>query len=172
MSMSHVGEVIQLLRSALVLQDGTRLTDEELLEDYVNHRNEAALAALVQRHAPIVWGVCRRLLRSYHDAEDSFQATFLVLVRNVGSITSRDLLANWLYRFAYQTASNARAAAARRHAKEKQIAELPEPAVVEQDLWSELRPLLDQEICRLPDTYRGLILLCDLEGKTRTEAAL
>jgi RNA polymerase sigma factor (sigma-70 family) len=170
MSISPVSEVIQHLKSAM-LQDGAGLTDAQLLEDYLGHRNEAALAALVQRHGPMVWGVCRRLLRNSHDAEDSFQATFLVLVRKAGSIGSRDLLANWLYRVAYQTAVNARASAARRRSREKHLTEVPEPECVPQDHWHELQPLLDRELSRLPDKYRAPIVLCDLEGKTRKEAA-
>ena len=76
---------------------GTGVTDGELLDRFVTHRDDAAVAALVRRHAPMVWGVCRRLLPGYHDAEDAFQATFLVLVRKAASIASRELLANWLY---------------------------------------------------------------------------
>src|SRR5262249_14995696 len=94
-----------------------------------------------------------------------------VLVRKAASIASRELLANWLYGVAYQTALKARAMAARRGARERQVMEMPEPEVVQQDLWHDLQPLLDQEVSRLPDKYRGLIRLCDLEGKTRKEAA-
>src|SRR5437879_1714952 len=102
MGARHVNEVIRQLRK-------TVLTDGQLLEDYVCRHEEAALAALVERHGPIVWGVCRRMLRNYHDAEDAFQATFLVLVRKAASIASRELIANWLYAVAYQTARKARA---------------------------------------------------------------
>jgi RNA polymerase sigma factor (sigma-70 family) len=119
----------------------------------------------------MVWGVCRRVLRSHEDAEDTFQATFLVLVRKAGSIVPREMVANWLYGVAHQTALNARATAAKRKGRERQVTEMPEPAVAEQDLWRDLQPVLDEELSRLPDKYRAVIVLCDLEGKTRKEAA-
>src|SRR5262249_31939270 len=120
---------------------------------------------------PMVWGVCLRVLRDYHDAEDAFQATFLVLVRRAASIASPKLLANWLYGVAHQTALKARATAAKRKVRERQVTEMPEPAVTEPDLWSDLQPLLDQELSRLPTKYRVAIVLCNLEGKTRKDAA-
>jgi RNA polymerase sigma factor (sigma-70 family) len=171
MTTGPLSEVVQHLRRAVLLPDGAGLTDEQLLGDYLHRRDEAALAALVRRHGPMVWGVCRRVLRNYHDAEDAFQATFLVLVRRAASIASRELLANWLHGVAHRTARKARAAAARRQAREKQVVNPPEPAVPEPDLWRDLRPLLDQELSRLPDRYRGVLVLCALEGKTRKEAA-
>jgi RNA polymerase sigma factor (sigma-70 family) len=166
-----MNEVIQHLRRAALLRDDAGLTDGQLLEDYLGRGNEAALAALVRRHGPMVWGVCRRVLRSYHDAEDAFQATFLVLVRKATSIASRELLGNWLYGVAYRTALNAREAAARRRARERQVTDMPEPAVPEPDPWRDLQPLLDEELSRLPDRYRAVIVLCYLEGKTRKEIA-
>jgi len=171
MAFSPMSEVTQHLRKMMLLRDGAGLTDGQLLEDYISRRDEAALAALVRRHAPTVWGVCRRMLRNYHDAEDAFQATFLVFARKATSIASPELLANWLYGVANQTALNARTTAARRSARERQMAQMPEPEAVPQDLWHDLRPVLDQELSRLPDKYRIPIVLCDLEGKTRKEAA-
>ena len=171
MATSQMSGVIQYLRRTVLLRDCAGLTDEELLTDYISRRDEAALAALVHRHGPMVWGVCRRVLRNYHDAEDAFQATFLVFVRKGASIASRELLANWLYGVAHQTALKARATAARRKGRERQVLEMPEPAVAEQDLWRDLQPLLDEELSRLPDKYRTVIVLCELEGKSRKEAA-
>jgi len=86
MATSQISGVIQHLRRAALLRDGAGLTDGQLLTDYLSRRDEAALAALVHRHAPMVWGVCRRVLRNHHDAEDAFQATFLVLVRKAASV--------------------------------------------------------------------------------------
>src|SRR4051794_39225908 len=145
MATSQMSGVILHLRRAV--RDGAGLTDGQLLTDYVN--GEGALDALVRRHGPMVWGVCRRVLRNHQDAEDAFQATFLVLVRKASSIASRELLANWLYGVARQTAMKARATAARRNVRERQVAEMPEPAAP--DLENDLRPLLDQELGCLPD---------------------
>ena len=171
MATSQMSGIIQHLRRTVLLRDGAGLTDGQLLEDYISRRDEAALEALVHRHGPMVWGVCRRVLRNYHDAEDAFQATFLVFVRKAASIASRELLANWLYGVAHQTALKARATAAKRKERERQVTEMPELAVAEQDLWHDLQPLLDEELSRLPDNYRAVIVLCDLEGKTRKQAA-
>jgi RNA polymerase sigma factor (sigma-70 family) len=171
MATGQLNGVFQHLRGAMLLGGGAGLTDRQLLEDYNSRRDGAALAALVQRHGPMVWGVCRRVLSNYHDAEDAFQATFLVLVRKTASIASPELLANWLYGVAHRTAMKARATVAKRRVRERQVTEMPEPAVVEQDLWNDLQPLLDQELSRLTDIYRVVIVLCDLDGKTRKEAA-
>src|SRR6185437_2866477 len=107
-----------------------------------------------------------------HDAEDAFQATFLVLVRKAAWIKPREMIGNWLYGVAHQTALKARATAAKRQGREKQVKEMPEAAIMpEPDLWANLEPLLDQELSRLPDKYRVTIVLCDLKGKTRKEVA-
>jgi RNA polymerase sigma factor (sigma-70 family) len=120
----------------------------------------------------MVWGVCRRVLRNHHDAEDAFQATFLVLVRKAASIMPRGMVGNWLYGVAQQTALKARVTTAKRQAREKHVKEMPEPqAVTDPDLWHDLEPLLDQELSRLPDKFRVAIVLCDLEGKARKEVA-
>lgn len=163
-------QVIQHLCKAVLLQEGAGMTDGQLLGCFIERRNEAAFAALVKRHGPMVWGVCRRLL-PHHDAEDAFQAAFLVLARKAASIVPKEMVANWLYGVAHQTALHSRRTTARRKTRERQVMQMPEPAVAEQDLWHDLQPLLDQELARLPDKYRIAIILCDLEGKTRTEAA-
>src|SRR5215469_92375 len=168
---AQISEVVRHLRRVVLRQDEAALSDAQLLARFLEQRDEAAFAALVRRHGPMVWGVCRRVLGNHHDAEDAFQATFLVLVRKVASIASRELLANWLYGVAHQTALKARATAARRKGRERQATDAPEPAVTQQDPWHVLRPLLDEELSRLPGKYRGVIVLCDLEGKTRKEAA-
>jgi RNA polymerase sigma factor (sigma-70 family) len=169
MATSQMSAFIQHLRR-MVLRDGAGLTDGQLLEDFISRRQEAAVAALVRRHGPMVWGVCRRVLRNHHDAEDAFQATFLVLLRKAASVVPRAMVANWLYGVAYQTALKARATLAKRRVRERQATEMPEPAR-ERDRWHDLQPLLDRELSRLPDKYRVPIVLCDLEGKTRKEAA-
>jgi DNA-directed RNA polymerase specialized sigma24 family protein len=118
MATSLMSDVIQHLRRAVLLRDGAGLTDGQLLEDYVSRLDKAALAALVRRHGPMVWGVCCRVLRNHHDAEDAFQATFLVLVRKAASVVPREMVANWLYGVAYQTALKARATTAKRRGRE------------------------------------------------------
>ena len=163
--------VIQHLRRATLVHDGAGLTDGQLLESYICNREEAAFAALVRRHGPMVWGVCLRILRSYHDAEDAFQATFLVLIRKAASIRPREMVGNWLYGVAHQTALKASQTVAKRRARERPMVEMPEPAAKPEDLWRDLQPVLDQELSRLPDKYRAVLVLCDLEAKTRREVA-
>jgi RNA polymerase sigma factor (sigma-70 family) len=167
----RVSEVFQHLRKTMLQHDGAGLTDGQLLGRFVEQRDEAAVAALVRRHSPMVWGVCRRILRNHHDAEDAFQAAFLVLVRRAAAIAPREMVGNWLYGVAYQTALKARATLAKRRTRERQVMAMPEIGVEPQDLWHDLQAVLDQELSRLPDKYRVAIVLCDLEGKTRTEAA-
>jgi RNA polymerase sigma factor (sigma-70 family) len=171
MANNQMSEVLQHLRRAALLRDGAGLTDGQLLGDYLLRREEAALAALVRRHGPMVWRVCRRVLRNYHDAEDAFQATFLVLVRKAASVVPREMVVNWLYGVAHQTALKARATTARRRARERQVTQMPEPASTDLELWNDLQALLDQELSGLPDIYRVAIVRCELEGKTRKEAA-
>src|SRR5689334_9602122 len=137
--------LIEHLRRAVLLYDGAGLGDAELLGCFLERRDATALAALVKRHGPMVWGVCRRLL-SHHDAEDAFQATFLVLVRKAASVVPRGMVGNWLYGVAHQTALQARRAAARRRAREVQVPELPEANAVRHDPWADVRPLLDREL--------------------------
>src|SRR5262249_34430085 len=112
-----------------------------------------------------------RLLQDDHAAEDAFQATFLVLVRRAAAINPREMLPNWLYGVAYQTARKARAAAARQRVVERQAGQMPRPRTVQPELWYALKPSLDHEIARLPDKFRVPVVLCDLEGRTQKEAA-
>jgi RNA polymerase sigma factor (sigma-70 family) len=146
-------------------------SDGELLSCFIERREESAFAALLRRHGPMVLGVCRRVLRDVHDADDAFQATFLVLVRKAASVRPREAVGNWLYGVAYRTALEARAKIARRHAREKPMDDLPQPEAKPQAGWHELLPLLDEELHRLPDKYRLAVVLCDVEGRSRKEVA-
>jgi RNA polymerase sigma factor (sigma-70 family) len=162
--------VLQPLRRAVLLRNAD-LTDRQLLECFAAGRDDAACAALVRRHGPMVWGGCRRVLGRLHDAEDAFQATFLVLVRKAGSVRAGDLLGNWLYGVAYRTALKAKTAAARRRAREKQVHDMPEPVARPEQAGPEVQPVLDRELARLPAKYRAVVVLCDLEGKSRKDVA-
>ncbi len=165
-----VGRLRRHFRRAVLVQDGGGMTDGQLLECFVARRDEAAFEALVRRHGPMVLGVCRRLVGHSQDAEDAFQATFLVLVRKATSIGQRELVGNWLYGTAYRAGLEVKAA--RRRAKERQVSAMPEPVAIDDaDAGRELRPVLDQELNRLPDKYRVPVVLCDLEGRTRRDVA-
>jgi RNA polymerase sigma factor (sigma-70 family) len=161
----------RLLRQLIPARPAPEGSDASLLEQFVRHRDEAAFAALMQRHGPMVLGVCRRVLHEAQDADDVFQATFLVLVRKAAVIRHPELLGNWLYGVAYHIALQARAGAARWRSHERQVEDVPAPEPVDERIWEELRPLLDEEIHRLPEKYRAPVVLCYLEGKTYAEAA-
>jgi RNA polymerase sigma factor (sigma-70 family) len=160
MPTSAVRRVIVHIRRS-VMPEG----DGELLGRFVERSDERALAALVERHGPMVWGVCRRLL-SHHDAEDAFQVSFIVLARKAGSVNPREMVGNWLYGVARQAALQVKTARRR----EVQVTDMPD-VEAPQDQWADVRPILDEELSRLPEPYRAVIVLSDLEGKTRKEVA-
>lgn len=164
-----LSDVIHHLGYTALAREADDLRDAELLERFLARREEAAFAVLVRRHAPMVLGVCRRLLHHTQDAEDAFQATFLLFFRKAASITRRELLGNWLYGVAYRTASKARAAVARRRLREQQVDDLPSRESTPRE--SDVLTLLDEELNRLPDKYRTPLMLCELEGRPRGETA-
>ena len=145
--------------------------DAPLLGAFIATRDEAAFAALVRRHGPMVLGVCRRVIGDPHLAEDAFQATFLVLARRAATVRPRHLVGHWLYGVAYRTALKARGVAARRMAREKQVDAIPHPPVPPDEAWADLQPILDAELSRLPDKYRVPVVLCDLGGRTQRDVA-
>jgi RNA polymerase sigma factor (sigma-70 family) len=162
--------VLRSLHRAALLHDDSGRSDGQLLEDFVARRDQAAFAALLRRHGPMVLGVCRRVLGHEQDAEDAFQAAFLVLARKAASLRRRELVGNWLYGVAYRAALEGRGARGR--VKERPMAEAPEPGTADDAaVWKDLRPVLDRELSRLPDKYRLAVVLCDLEGRTRRDAA-
>jgi RNA polymerase sigma factor (sigma-70 family) len=150
---------------------GVALSDAELLDRFVRQRDEAAFEVLVWRHGPLVLGVCRRLLRHEQDIEDAFQATFLALVRKAHTIVKREAVSAWLYRVAYRVALAARGAASARTAREQPWADQRAATEPDEVLWRDLRPVLDEEVMRLPEKYRAPFVLCCLEGKTNEETA-
>jgi RNA polymerase sigma factor (sigma-70 family) len=170
MHADRLRQPLERLCRALAPANGAGLSDGQLLARFVAERDEAAFAALVRRHGPMVLGVCRRLLRHEQDAEDCFQAAFLVLAQRAGSVRKRESLASWLYGVAYRVALDAAGSIARRRSRERQVEQMPHPEVApaEPQDW---RPLLDQELMALPEKYRAAVVLCDLEGRPRKEAA-
>jgi RNA polymerase sigma-70 factor (ECF subfamily) len=146
-------------------------TDAQLLRRFADDRDQDAFARLVERHGALVLGVCRRVLGAAPDAEDAFQATFLVLARKAGSIRDPQLLGNWLYGVASRIARKARAAARKRQMHEKQFTLLPSLVASADAADPDLGPVLDEELSRLPEKYRAAVVLCYLEGKTNEEAA-
>jgi RNA polymerase sigma factor (sigma-70 family) len=145
-------------------------TDTQLLHRYVTQRDESAFAALLRRHGRLVWNVCRRFLHHEQDAEDVFQATFLVLARRAECIHKAEAIASWLYGVAYKIAMKAK-----RRARKRQDDECQSPPRVQSQATNdlalrELQVVLDEELQRLPAKYRDPFVLCCLEGRTRTDA--
>jgi RNA polymerase sigma factor (sigma-70 family) len=146
------------------------LSDPQLLDRFTQAGDEAAFAELVRRHAQLVLDVCRRRLPREEDAEDAFQASFLVLARKAASIRKSESLASWLYGVAWRSAAQLRAAESERQRRERKIV----PSLAEEPYdpsWREVRETLHQELARLPERYRAPLVLCYLEGRTQCEAA-
>jgi RNA polymerase sigma factor (sigma-70 family) len=168
-------EVLRHLNTLFQCGAAGQQSDEELLERFVASRDEAAeaaFAALVERHGAMVFGVCRRVLGNRHAAEDAFQATFLVLARKAAAIAHREQLASWLFGVARRAALDARARAGRQKANEKRLNAMLPVEPPDHTLASELRAILDEELARLPERHRSAIVLCELEGLSRREAAV
>jgi RNA polymerase sigma factor (sigma-70 family) len=151
--------------------DLSSLKDDQLLARFFVEREDAAFSVLVERYGPLVYGVCRRILVDSNDAEDAFQATFLVLVRKGGTLRDPGKLASWLYGVAYRTARKLRAKAALRTKSERQASEMPTKSDVSDMTYEELQAVLDEEISQLPEKYALPLVLCYLEGKTNAQAA-
>lgn len=170
----HSGTIVSHGPSTLLMEDVEAVTDGELLARFLNRRPseaEAAFEVLVRRHGPMVLGVCRHVLNEPQDAEDAFQVTFLLLVRKAGKIRNGEVLGHWLYEVAYRTSVRVKANAARRNARERQGAAMLATGHDHDVAWNELRPVLHEEIGRLPEKYRKPVILCYLEGKTNEEVA-
>jgi RNA polymerase sigma factor (sigma-70 family) len=170
MAASPLGQVLHYLRQ-FAGATGGEVGDGELLDRFTLQKDDTAFDQLVNRHGRMVLGVCRSFLNDAHDAEDAFQATFLVLVRSARSVRKQSSLSSWLYGVAYRTALKARAAAARRR-REEQVAAMYHPLFDSMSPESDDdRPVLAEELERLPEKYRTPMLLCYLEGKTTEETA-
>jgi len=167
-----LGLLLQHLRRVVRLPEGAAPSDGQLLESFAAHRDETAFDALLQRHGPMVWGVCGRVLADPNDIDDAFQATFLVLVRKARSIAKCESVGSWLHGVAHRVALRAKTQASRRRARESTGATtIPHTDAAPDPLWPEVRQLLDEELGRLPEKYRAPLVLCYLEGKTNDEAA-
>src|SRR5262245_9041348 len=163
-----------ILRHVRTLGGEPEPSDAELVRRFAEDRDEAAFARLVRRHGAMVLGVCRRVLRDWHAAEDAFQAAFLVLARKASSIRKQASVSSWLHSVARRLAIRAKQAAARREERERHLAALPptsRDASAADASWRDIAALLDEELARLPDKYRAPLVLCYLEGKTQDQAA-
>src|SRR5690242_6372824 len=172
MASGQADTILRHLRTVLEGEATRGLTDAELLRRFAAGREEAAFAALMQRHGRLVWGVCRHLLPGEQDAEDAFQATFLVLARRAGSVRKHESVGSFLYGVAYRVAMKARQGARKRQARERQAADRPREQAPPDLAWRELQAVLDEELQRLPEKYRAPFVLCCLEGRTREGVAL
>ena len=168
MAADSLKRVIQDVRAMLAGQNAAELPDADLVRLFARHRDETAFRILVHRHGPMVMGVCRRVLRNSPDAEDAFQATFLILVKKAAVLRAPAKLGNWLYGVAFRAASQARQADQRRRQKEAAAPVRIEP---HEGPWDELLPVFDQELARLPEKYRMAVLYSDLEGRSRRQVA-
>jgi RNA polymerase sigma factor (sigma-70 family) len=180
MASGRPGLALRQLRNLFSAGTAIGLTDRELLDRFQTRRAESAeaataaemaFAALVDRHGAMVWGVCRRVLRDIHEAEDAFQATFLILVRKAGSVRVEGSLGRWLYGVAHRVAHRARNRAARRAARMTQSSSSAPADPAHESELEDLRNVLDQELDRLPPKYRCPVELCHLQGLTYDEAA-
>ncbi|HZY87941.1 MAG TPA: sigma-70 family RNA polymerase sigma factor, partial [Gemmataceae bacterium] len=162
---ASIGSVLRYLRRAGAGRQAGAATDEALLERFAGRREEAAFEELLRRHGPMVLGTVRRLLGNEADAEEAFQATFLVLARRASSL-GRVPLGPWLHGVARRTAAHARADRARRQARERRAVVMGAVRPSNEAVWRDLRPVLDEEVGRLPARDRAAVALCYLEGKT------
>src|SRR4051794_14406185 len=169
--MSQSNDLLQHLRANGLRLRAETESDGQLLDRFLDRRDDAAFEALVARLGPMVWAVCRRMLPDPADADDAFQATFLVLARKGRSVVPRDRVGNWLYGVAYHAARKARVDRARRRDKEQRAAAMAETHTLDRGPTADLAAHIDRELGRLPAKYRAPVVLCDLEGKTRQEAA-
>ena len=165
-----LSRTIQHIRS-LLGASAADVTDRQFLERFAADRDQAAFAALVRRHGGLVLGVCRRVLGNDADAEDAFQATFLLLSKKAGTLGWNESIGGWLYKVAYHIATRARRSAARRRQHEQRVPPMPPNSADASAISADLRPILDEELHRLPEKYRLPLLLCYLQGKSREEAA-
>ncbi|HEY7155866.1 MAG TPA: sigma-70 family RNA polymerase sigma factor [Gemmataceae bacterium] len=171
MTTRQAGTILRHIRNLVDAETARKLTDAQLLQRFAVGREETAFAALMQRHGGLVWGVCQHLLHQEQDAEDAFQATFLVLARRAGSIRKSEAVSSFLYGVAYRIAMKAKQNIRRRQAHERRASEQARVQPPADLAWRELQAVLDEEVRHLPERYRGPFILCCLEGRSQKEAA-
>src|SRR5262245_29500870 len=170
MTTAHVGDFLHRLTRGMAAELLGVESDRQLVERVLATRDESALLTIVLRHGTMVYHVCRRVLRHPQDAEDAFQATFLVLAQELHALRQHSSLAGWLHGVALRVSRKAKARSIARQRWEA-CAALPEAVPPDDLTWSEVRSTLDAELSRLPDRWRLPLVLCYLEGQTQDEAA-
>src|SRR5882724_9159976 len=170
MTTAHLSLLLRRLTRGMVAETLVDQSDRRLVEEFLARRDEAVLTALVRRHGPMVYRVCWRVLQQEQDAEDAFQATFLVLAQKLHTVRKQDSLASWLHGVAQRVALKAKAQASLRRRHEEQ-ASVSLPVPPDDVPWRELRTALDTELAQLPEKWRLPLILCYLEGRTQDEAA-
>jgi RNA polymerase sigma factor (sigma-70 family) len=171
MALPQLGAALRHLRRLAAPSDDEACTDRHLLHAFVRRRDEAAFAMLVRRHGPLVLRVCRQVLHQAQDAEDAFQATFLVLARQAAFIRQSGSLAGWLHKVAFHVASKARRGSLRRRTHESRVPPMTPTGPTPEVSWHDVQTVLHEEIQRLPESWRAPFVLCVLEGKSRQDAA-
>src|SRR5712691_11465898 len=155
--------ILQLIRRSVEDQGVTHLTDQELLRQFRSKRDEAAFHALLRRHGSMVLDVCRNVLGNEADAEDAFQATFLILARKAGAIRNQASVGSWLHGVAYRTALKARAGSAKRQKHEARAPSQPSSDASDELTWREVQQVLHEELNRVAECYRAPLVLCYVE---------
>ena len=172
MAVGQVNSVLRLIRTLAETEATRKIADGELLRRFLSERDEASFKALVRRHGALVFRICMRVLCNEQDAEDAFQATFLVLARKAGAVQRRGSVGSWLFGVAYRVSSDLRKNTTRRRIRERQLKEKPSTDPFAEMSVREALETLDCELALLPDKYRGPLILCCMEGLGREEAAL
>jgi RNA polymerase sigma factor (sigma-70 family) len=171
MAKAALSTVLQQVRQLVETSSLAETSDAALLERFVREGDQASFAVLLQRHGAMVLAVCRGLIRHEQDAEDVFQATFLLLARKAGSVRKRESVGSWLHGVARRLALKARAQGARRQSRERRAATMHQAPSEPGAAWQEVKAALDEALAHLPEKYRAALILCYLEGKSHEEAA-
>jgi RNA polymerase sigma factor (sigma-70 family) len=171
MNNSPLDNVVRHIRRLAMGPNCRQCSDAQLLQQFVSQRDEDAFTVMVQRHERLVWRVCWQALGHVQDAEDAFQATFVVLAHNAAKIRNQEMLGSWLHGVALRIALKAKRGAARRRKHEREAANMPGRKQVSELSWREVCQVVDEEVQQLPEKYRAPFVLCVLEEKSLEEAA-